>query len=75
MFKRAGRSACPGLVLSANLCAWGAIPVALKLTGYLGWSWWLVLAPFWIPLAYMLGLLLIGIVLHVAVWLSVWPHR
>ncbi|UNT92616.1 MULTISPECIES: hypothetical protein [Allobaculum] len=25
--------------------------VVLKLTGYITWSWWWVLAPIWIPLA------------------------
>jgi len=25
--------------------------VGLKLTGYIAWSWWWVLAPTWIPLA------------------------
>lgn len=25
--------------------------IALKLTGYIAWSWWWVLAPIWIPLA------------------------
>lgn len=25
--------------------------VVLKLTGYITWSWWWVLAPTWIPLA------------------------
>jgi ABC-type polysaccharide/polyol phosphate export permease len=24
--------------------------IALKLTGFIDWSWWWVLAPFWIPL-------------------------
>ena len=23
--------------------------IALKLTGYISWSWWWVLAPMWIP--------------------------
>lgn len=23
--------------------------IGLKLTGYIDWSWWWVLAPFWIP--------------------------
>jgi hypothetical protein len=29
---------------------WIALPV-LKLTGVIDWSWWLVLLPFWLPLA------------------------
>ena len=27
----------------------GILFVALKLTGYIDWSWWWVTAPFWIP--------------------------
>lgn len=34
--------------------------IVLKLTGYIDWSWWWVLSPFWIPLA---------LVVIVAVWL------
>lgn len=30
--------------------------ITLKLTGYIAWSWWYVLSPFWIPLAFVLGL-------------------
>jgi hypothetical protein len=28
--------------------------IGLKLTGYIAWSWWWVLAPIWIPLAFVL---------------------
>lgn len=38
--------------------------IALKLTGYIAWSWWWVLAPIWIPWAIILGIL--AIVLSVA---------
>ena len=69
------RSACPGLVLSANLCAWGLITVAFKLMGAIDWPWWLVLTPFWIPLAIMLWLFLFGVAIQVAIWLSIRPHR
>ena len=31
--------------------------VVLKLTGFIGWSWWLVLAPIWAPAALALGFL------------------
>lgn len=27
----------------------GVVFIALKLTGHVGWSWWLVLAPLWGP--------------------------
>ena len=32
--------------------------VGLKLTGYINWSWWWVLAPLWIPVCIALILLL-----------------
>ena len=28
--------------------------IALKLTGYITWSWWWVLAPIWVPIALVL---------------------
>lgn len=31
--------------------------IGLKLTGYIDWSWWWVLAPLWAPLAVVLGIL------------------
>lgn len=34
--------------------------IVLKLIGYINWSWWWVLAPFWIPVC--LALLLLGII-------------
>ena len=30
--------------------------IALKLTGYIAWSWWWVLSPLWLPLAVALGI-------------------
>ncbi len=29
----------------------GIVFIVLKLVGVISWSWWWVLAPFWIPLA------------------------
>jgi hypothetical protein len=29
----------------------------LKLTGTIGWSWWWVLSPLWLPLAVVLGII------------------
>lgn len=34
--------------------------IVLKLTGYITWSWWWVLAPSWIPLAIFAGILLVA---------------
>lgn len=33
--------------------------VVLKLTKYIAWSWWWVLAPIWIPIAFVLLILAI----------------
>lgn len=38
--------------------------ITLKLTGYIAWSWWWVLAPLWMPLA--VGLAILAIVFVVA---------
>ena len=36
----------------------GVVFIVLKLTGTIAWSWWWVLAPFWIPVCLtVLGLL------------------
>ena len=40
----------------------GILFIGLKLTGVIDWSWWLVLAPLWIPWGIVLmGILVIGI--------------
>lgn len=33
--------------------------IALKLTNVIDWSWWWVLAPLWIPVAAVLGIVVI----------------
>jgi len=33
--------------------------IGLKLTGYINWSWWWVLAPLWIPLTVVFVILLV----------------
>lgn len=38
----------------------GVLFVGLKLTGYITWPWIWVTAPFWIPVAIVLGILLVG---------------
>ena len=35
--------------------------IGLKLTGYITWSWWWVLAPIWLPAVIGCAVLLIGI--------------
>lgn len=40
--------------------------VALKLLGIISWSWWWVLSPLWIGLAFTLVVLLFGIVILIA---------
>lgn len=42
--------ACSGL---------GFVLVLLKVTGVIGWSWWIVTAPFWLPFA-LAALLIAG---------------
>lgn len=38
--------------------------ITLKLTGFINWSWWWVLCPLWIPVAFVL--LILGVVLAAA---------
>lgn len=41
----------------------GIIFITLKLMGYINWSWWYVLMPFWIPIAFgLLVITLMGVV-------------
>ena len=37
----------------------GILFIGLKLTGYIAWSWWLVLLPLYLPFAVVLALLAI----------------
>ena len=41
----------------------GVLFVGLKLTGHIDWPWLWVLSPFWIPLAVVIGFLLVGALL------------
>lgn len=36
--------------------------IILKLTGVIDWSWWWVTAPFWGPLALVIGLVTIALI-------------
>ena len=38
--------------------------IALKLTGYIQWSWWLVLAPLWFPIIPIIILILVLIIIE-----------
>ena len=37
--------------------------VILKLVGSIAWSWWWVLSPLWIPIAFWLILIFIGLII------------
>ena len=37
--------------------------ITLKITGYITWSWWWVLAPMWMPLAIILPIFIILVLL------------
>jgi len=41
--------------------------IALKLTGYISWSWWWILSPLWI--SFGLGILLVIIAFLIGGWL------
>jgi hypothetical protein len=41
----------------------GLIFITLKLTGVIGWSWWWVLSPFWIPILCVAVILIFALVL------------
>ena len=40
--------------------------ITLKLTGYITWSWWWVLAPLWAPLAVVLVIFLLIVLIAAA---------
>jgi hypothetical protein len=42
--------------------------IVLKLVGVIDWAWLWVLAPFWIPLAWVLGIVLVVGVLVALNW-------
>lgn len=37
----------------------GVVFIVLKLTGYIDWSWWWVTAPFWGPIALLIGIIVL----------------
>lgn len=50
------------VVAPSFLTLLGLLFIALKLMGYINWSWWVILAPIWIPIFIGFSVLL-GIVL------------
>ena len=40
--------------------------ITLKLTGYIAWSWWWVMAPVWIPISIIIVVFVIVGMLYVA---------
>lgn len=40
----------------------GIVFIVLKLCNVIEWSWWWVLAPFWIPFAISIIIIIIGII-------------
>jgi hypothetical protein len=36
--------------------------IILKLTGVIAWSWWWVLSPIWIPIAIVLGIIVLVLI-------------
>jgi hypothetical protein len=42
--------------------------VGLKLTGHIGWSWWWVLAPAWLPFGLVIGFVTVTIAF--CVWMD-----
>ena len=44
--------------------------ITLKLCGVIGWSWWWVLSPLWIPWALFGGLFVLGVVLAFIIIMS-----
>ena len=50
--------------------------IVLKLCGVIGWSWWWVLSPIWLPTAIVLGILaVVGVSALAAVAIVNWRSR
>ena len=50
--------------------------ITLKLTGYIDWSWWWVLAPMWLPITILLAIAAITLMgaLCVLAVMAVWDY-
>lgn len=54
----------------------GSLAVELKLTGHISWPWSVVLAPFWVSLAFLLLILAaVGVGLALTSFLDTTPKR
>jgi hypothetical protein len=49
-----------GIGIGGLWCVACLVVVLLKATGRIGWSWWLVLLPYWGPIALIAVLVVIG---------------
>jgi len=59
-----------GFYIGTGFCGLLAIAfIILKLLGYISWSWWLVLAPIWIPACLSLFVLIIILIAGGIIWL------
>ena len=50
-----------GIIMTCFLLVLTLIFIVLQLTNFIAWSWWWVLAPFWVPMAIGLVMILLGI--------------
>ena len=57
----------PAIVIIGSPCLLTCIFLALRLVGHINWSWWWVLSPVWIPLAFTLWMMF-GVFLGVGQW-------
>lgn len=57
------------------LSAFFLVLFVLKVTGFLGWSWWWVTAPLWAPFALWFGLLALAALVIGLAKLVTWPAR
>lgn len=63
MEDNSNRKAAGGGIGSSGLL--GILFIALKLCGVINWSWWWVLAPFWIPVVLVIIIILIAVVVGI----------
>lgn len=55
----------PRVFFAAAIVLLGAVFIALKLAGVIGWSWWLVTLPFWGGAALLVALLLFAMFAYI----------